>query len=722
MLATLGEDIALIQREFLTRLQARVAEAPTGLSVVSLADPVYLVTAANALVTNDEARALAAYSAVLQDVLLEAFAEAGSAFNSVFDPSLEVRGGLQPVVLGVPFGEPTEEAVLRIDRNGVTLGMKGSLSKMFLSIGGGVGVAAGELVTRIGLADTFEMTGQLPLTAVVDGLLTGGPLAIDPFDLDWSVELVQATTVAGFEIATMTGVLLPPNNQSYLDARVWKAWQPGGPSSGNLIPVNTQAHYDSLLAHGGLLLTTQLRAPELLTDPAAVFERASLTPPDDVLDYVPWLQNNIEALTELTEVGSYQVYFPSVLELLPAAERGRVWRAPQDALEIIDDAYGEAFWDVDVLGLDIGRGLVSIDGVDPVEVVLSADLELIDRQVDLQLGGATIESASGPPVALPAFGFDVQLTPADVTEFLGQVGVPIELRVSGPSARLRGYSPGFDLAGDELQIRGGVEASVTLSAQPLFGAAEFELRVMPSGGSRVDVIGTATVPTMNLAPGIVVTDALVTLEVTDGVASFRIAGGATSPLGTATVDATLAPDFTGPVALTMTGPPQATGGFTITAGLVVTLARDPGWRSFRHCGCWRNGDVPGLAAHGRRREFCDVHGHRDGGRIRSDTRGVRIADLRADADVGNREASAGRVDGDRRGHWCDHRDQHVGGREWNDHRRRGRRDVGPDRRTRHERDESRSGVGLAGDRRGCRCRWRVHTRRRQRRARPGRRR
>jgi hypothetical protein len=326
-LAALADVTRLVQDAVLAEVDLRLDAATVDLTAVPRTDSVYLATAANPLVNDTEARALAAYAREFQDVLGVALAEAGSEFNEVVDPVFALEGRLQPVIFGMPLGEGAESSYLRIDRHGVELGQSASLTKMLLMLNpSALGLWVAETNQRLGVSDVIGVRGTLPLTGVTDALLTGGPLAIDPLSLDWDVTFDLSVTARGFEVGQATGVLLPPRNRSYLDAHVWRVWDPTSVAGGGRIPVNTAAHYNAIRRHGGILVSGALRFPELVTDPLAVLGALGLTPPADALAWPGWIQANYAALTALTEVGSFQLYLPGFLEVLDPAYEDGIWR------------------------------------------------------------------------------------------------------------------------------------------------------------------------------------------------------------------------------------------------------------------------------------------------------------------------------------------------------------------------------------------------------------
>jgi hypothetical protein len=236
------------------------------------------------------------------------------------------------------------------------------------------------------------------------------------------------------------------------------------------------------------------------------------------------------------------------------------------AVEAIwDDAYAEGLWDVRLLGIDITRGTLAWDADG---VSLTAEVPVLEEPHTFTFGDST----------LPAVGVDVTLGGADAAALRTALGLPNHLpRVAGSTARLRAYTPGYDLgAADPLLVTGGVEAELRLRGAGLFQEAAFAFHVLPpSSAPSPDWVATADIDALSELPGgVTVTGAGLTLAKVGSVVTVGVSGAADTPFGPVSVSGTLAPDLTGTLALTFAGgEPLQLGGFSLTAGLTMQLYR-----------------------------------------------------------------------------------------------------------------------------------------------------
>ena len=138
------------------------------LSAVS-SDPDY---AAFADILGAGAEAVVAMLGVVRDAVLDA----GAAFIDQLDPAFSLSGALQPVILGIPFGQPQHEVELIITKDGLGFGFETSFGEISRRVGDAIVPFLGGHVVNfmsLGFEDQLGMTVQLPIGGVVDGLFGG---------------------------------------------------------------------------------------------------------------------------------------------------------------------------------------------------------------------------------------------------------------------------------------------------------------------------------------------------------------------------------------------------------------------------------------------------------------------------------------------------------------------------------------------------------------------
>ncbi|MCZ7628885.1 MAG: hypothetical protein M5U19_07380 [Microthrixaceae bacterium] len=105
--------------------------------------------------------AVAAVLGVMRDAVIDA----GDAFMSQFDPSFHLRGALQPIILGIPFGEPQHEVELIITEDGLGFGFDTSVVDIGMQLCDRIAPFIGSAVCRmlsLGFEDHLGMTVELP--------------------------------------------------------------------------------------------------------------------------------------------------------------------------------------------------------------------------------------------------------------------------------------------------------------------------------------------------------------------------------------------------------------------------------------------------------------------------------------------------------------------------------------------------------------------------------
>ena len=259
--------------------------------------------------------------AAMLGVTSKAVHNAGAAFFSQFDPTFSLKGAIQPVILGIPFGAPDHDVTLLINKTGLSFGFDTSitnigkqLANMILPFAGGAILTA----MTLGFEDHLGLTFQLPITGVIEGLFGGPGLpAIDPLNGNWAVQVTGGMKFLGFDIGQMTGLVIGPNNPTFVDAHVQRVYlNPAAPLDPTRIPIATAAHYNALITYGGVLLSGRLLLPKLLTDPVALLSSLNLPVPANVLDVPNWVAAMSTNLTQLAQPARMQLFIPGFSSLL----------------------------------------------------------------------------------------------------------------------------------------------------------------------------------------------------------------------------------------------------------------------------------------------------------------------------------------------------------------------------------------------------------------------
>ncbi|HSL72926.1 MAG TPA: HYR domain-containing protein [Ilumatobacteraceae bacterium] len=532
-----------------------------------------------------------AFVEVMTESVANGIASGAAAWGAVFDPTFVMEGGIQPMVLGVPFGEPTDKGTFYINRKEIGFGLSASAESLVLSVFGGAGVAAAELNKVFGSNTIVETFGTLPVPDVFGAMAEGDPIRLDPFASDWRVEMGVTAKVAGFTLATGRGLLIPPKNESVMRDGLCRLDDPRiSPCIGDRIPVNGQDHWDAIYEHGGLVISSELRAPRFVTDPAGVLADLVLQPPDDPLGWFDLIEDNLAAITSETSVGRWQAFIPSFLELLdPRYVADRSWPTAADevsrfgveSFEAVEDdvvaiwgeAYGEGVWDAVLLGVPIANGTMSVD--DTGYRVDANFPPFGNLPLTFTFGGITV-TTGGSPVTLPVPGVDVTVSAAEVIDMLDAFGLPDTVIASTrATGRLQAYGAGYDPEStNPLQRTGGLRVDATLSLAGLVSDARFALEVRGADPATADLYGTASVPRIGPIAGVTINDATVTLQRVNGAFTVSIDGEAATPIGTATASGTLNGQLEGSIELALSTGGVDLGGFQLDTGLRLDLSRD----------------------------------------------------------------------------------------------------------------------------------------------------
>jgi len=252
----------------------------------------------------------------LADVVIDAAIKGLKEGWEAFDPSLRIYGKIQPVIFGIPLGEPDFEIELFMNKDIVSFGFTGSIRDLLASTMGGLSgilrAAVPSCLDGINDSTTFSFTLDLPdelITAIIAGLAddgTGAEIglldmlvdAINPFT-GWEVLFASTITFFGFKLGSVSGFIFGPQENDVGDFDPTPTFQkrvvlldmyPDDPDDNtpdpdkmqqtieesNLIPVNTKEQYDNIVKYGGILMTGQLFMPDIIADPVAVLTTVPL--------------------------------------------------------------------------------------------------------------------------------------------------------------------------------------------------------------------------------------------------------------------------------------------------------------------------------------------------------------------------------------------------------------------------------------------------------------
>jgi hypothetical protein len=282
---------------------------------------------------------------------------AGLAALDQFNPTLSIRGKIQPVVFGFPVGDALAEATITVSKQGVGFDVNANLTALLRKMISQNNPALETMAYALSLG--LDVRGQFGFyrdltdewSFLVNGLLgkkpnpgatandLGGYLVelLNPFD-DWSVSFAGQVEFLGFPVGRISGLFFGPESQSPVTttllrggpgvpAKVYVA-DPFGPLAIDAykdftrIPVSSQSRIDNMAVTGGLLLTGQLLAPAIIQDPVGLItlinQQTGWTPPAitgnigaDVAAYQTWINGIITGLTTSDEFARIQLFIPS---------------------------------------------------------------------------------------------------------------------------------------------------------------------------------------------------------------------------------------------------------------------------------------------------------------------------------------------------------------------------------------------------------------------------
>jgi hypothetical protein len=377
-------------------------------------------------------------------------------FLSVADPSFTVEGFIQPTLMGIPFGPPQNRVELRLDKNGVQFGFDTTLASLFN--------AATAVLSAMGMPDiTVGMTVSLPIgQAILNALLAEGPLdPLEPNDPGWGVEIHSSLRVAGFDVGTVKGLMIPPdaNPATFLADHIQLVYQmsPDAVLDPTKIPIHTEEHYNALISHGGILLSGLMQAPKLLTDPLDVFAALNLTPPEDVLQYPGWLGDIAGELGQIVNPAQIQLFIPSLHKALVTQEL--------TINQVLADAYLAGTWEGKLLSIPLAKG--RIEGTSEGLLVMMEE-PLLGLEIEF-LVDFPERIIDGAEVQFPRAQGSVVLDTTKSEQIFASLELPPHLlsQFGSASGSLRAFSPGFSdnpNEPDQLKRTGGFEFSGQLNA------------------------------------------------------------------------------------------------------------------------------------------------------------------------------------------------------------------------------------------------------------------
>ncbi|MEQ9461481.1 MAG: Calx-beta domain-containing protein [Phycisphaeraceae bacterium] len=468
-----------------------------------------------------------------------------------FNPSLVLRGALQPSLLGFPIGDPSDEVDLVINKNQITLDLETTnvlqrLNAIFATSG---------LTDRLQIGFTAQLPGSL-IDVLINPDATESQIAeafgdaLNPFT-GWEARLAGTIGMLGFDLARVSGVVFGTqetdiNGQAIggtlFAEGVYNFGYPDGfdyagdntelPSGQeDKIPVYLQSNYDNMTAFGGLLLTGELLIPDLLRDPAMVIASLVSLTSDAGSDLAgPWSQVNglagldLSNFDDIIATGASGIEVVSILaDYLTGVVELLTDEAPLGTLQLyapspatLVDQYLDYVIPAVVGPLDGSGEVILVDrfpGIDPLgnpafepaspddgmPGLLFADLNdnaFFDRPIDLLIQNGiiwadTIPFGSGTGDLLFGSG-DVQVsssTIANVMRYrLGDVAQDLGTGVLDP-APSSDFDPASSLGFIDLNRDGALD----WSADPTTGVVTF-LEPIIDNASGIELVGIAFLP------------------------------------------------------------------------------------------------------------------------------------------------------------------------------------------------------------------------------------
>lgn len=290
------------------------------------------------------------FSAILTGAALNAI-QAGWA---TFDPTLKIRGAIQPTFFGFPMGPPEAAVELIVSKDFVSFGLTASIINILKELSPMLGGIAGRLFIEAvtgGFNDRITIQAGLALPAtLIESFITGlspeqlgdpqsliGELnatgltqelldLINPFTSPWEVLVNGDLEYQGFKVARLNGFMFRPGSDlvdiSKPGITKIQLMDLNGDDvhdnldddpdndihdiSTDLIQISRRSDYEHMLEFGGMLMTGQVLMPRILSDPVGLLNGINWEIPEVVLEVAedPTSFENLpkipEAVDELT--------------------------------------------------------------------------------------------------------------------------------------------------------------------------------------------------------------------------------------------------------------------------------------------------------------------------------------------------------------------------------------------------------------------------------------
>jgi hypothetical protein len=569
----------------------------------------------------DGASAVAALIANFKDAALAG----ASAFESVFNPLIDIGGSLQPIVLGIPFGPPIAGAHMSITKGGLVFGANLSPSGLLDAT-----IKSMPVINSIwntlkflmpipfGLFGTENISAnvELPFPGSFGSIAGGTYTPIDPFSPNWLVSVGGSLSPFGIQLASFTGAAFSGGNAAsstlfQVAANFSDAFNPVDPTR---IIVSSQQKLTLIETLGGIILNSQVLLPSLLLDPGNVF--AALPPlPTNPLLLPGYIADLATKLSSYSQAGRVQFYLPSPQSLLQynltnfTSDTDRISPSSTFLSEtpdqqaaalqnLIDSAYLEGVLNAKILGIQLAAGTIeasptqfSLSGTIPwlASLQTSFNISFAPRPVPLatfvsiygrQPNANELNPDGTANIQLPVVSAlaSVNSTTA-LTSIFTSWGLPANNFVPllpAIGAQFRAYSPAFDpTSTDPLLRNGGIEFDSNVGLPGILNSASFKFAITPPTGSAIlpDFVAAASVNSLTLA-GLVINNATVKIIKVGSKLTVSVDGTGTFLGASVHIHGILNPDFTGNLSIDATTPNGfIVDGFSLSTTLTMRLTR-----------------------------------------------------------------------------------------------------------------------------------------------------
>ena len=525
----------------------------------------------------DAATALAEFLEITRTAGVAALTAAGDEF----DPSFTLTGAMQPLMLGIPMGDPTNAITVAIDRTSLRFEVTTSVIENLKDLADKFLPGSSSLLTTVSLGarDSLTFGIQVPVPSLFDVILHGGSLpTFDPAlpSQNWSINFAGSFTQFGMQ-AEVSGFITSAGNQTLVDQKIERRY-PGAPGYDPTVPPNPakvqftrQLDYDNLLRFGGIVLDGRLEVPRLITDPVDVI--GDLPPiPEGLEDALPWFDQFGDTLFATETPVRLTVLIPGFTAVIDAPEgaaRDTEFDAWVNAFSVTGVFEGtrqtpESDPVARLLSIPIGEGrlLATAAGL---EVTASIPLIGLEGRFTLK-----VEDFDGIPV--PSAGVELSLDAAQALTALRNLGLPESFSLGdgvGATFGFRAFTPGFDPDSDDpLRRTGGVGLRALIDIDGFATGIELDLAIDPVGtGFGPDFTASAAVAQLGPFAGTGIRDAVLTVRKLGDSFSLGVDGIATLLGQDWTLDGGLGADLTGQLVLqNSTGTLPSVGGFQFVEG------------------------------------------------------------------------------------------------------------------------------------------------------------